>query len=126
MSDARQRENIRIRRQPLIGSREAEVMNTARAFYGGKFSEKAGLMLVDLLEPLHVAATTRSEQQVQDAIARSLDEIRGWHREALNQCQDSQNSGYVFSSQVVQENGSVNYAPANYDPDDDEPELEFD
>jgi hypothetical protein len=88
MSEDWQRENIRIRRQPITGSREALVMNTAIAFYGSKFNQTVALMLVDLLEPLHIAVTTGSETQVQDAIARSLDEIRGWHREALNQCRD--------------------------------------
>lgn len=117
------RTNIRIRRQPIVGSREALVMKSARAFYGGKFSEKAGLVLVDVFEPLHIAMTTGSEQEVKNAIAHSLDEIRGWHREALNQCQKN---GYVSASQVVQATTSADISPQNCDPDEDEPELEFD
>lgn len=123
MSDVQQRMNIRIRRQPLIGSKEALVMNSAKAFYGGKFSEKVGLALVDLLEPLHVAITSGSEQEVQAAISQSLREIRGWHREALNQCQEN---GYRSSRQVVQQTVPVNCTLENDDSDEGEPELEFD
>lgn len=122
MASNRQRENIRIRRQPLVGSREALVINTARDFYGVKFSEKAGLVLVDALEPLHVAVATGSKKDVQDAIARSLDEIRDLHREALNQCRDY---GYSPASQVRQKAEDAELSPRDYDEDDDDEDLEL-
>lgn len=109
------RANIRIRRQPIAGSREALVMNTAIDFYGAKFSQTVSLMLVDLLEPLHIAVTTGSEAEVQDAIVRSLNEIRGWHREALNQCRDY---GYSPASRVeLADNFSVDGAVDRHDPE---------
>lgn len=123
MSEDWQRENIRIRRQPITRSREALVITTARSFYGGKFNEKAGLVLVDVLEPLHVAITTGSVQEVQAAIDQSLDEIRGWHREALNQCK---RNGYVPASQVVKEPTPDDPSLKIFAPEEDEPVLEFD
>lgn len=99
------RANFLIRHQPINGTTEAQVMATAKDHYGKKFNEKMVLELVDLFKPLHVAITTGSEQEVQAAIANSLDEIHNLHRYALNQCTKN---GYVSSaSDIVGRNGAI-------------------
>ncbi|NJM68376.1 MAG: hypothetical protein HC851_23285 [Acaryochloris sp. RU_4_1] len=101
--------NIVIRFQCLPGSREAQIMDSAKSFYGSKLTSKAHLALVDLFEPLYVAMNGGTEQEVQDAIARSLHEIRDLHRQALNQCQ---NSGYSSSGpRTAIENTPVDPTP---------------
>lgn len=79
------RNKISITRQPQPGSLEDQLLTTLREHYGGKFNEKAMLALMDVFMPLHVACNGGDERSIQDAIAKSNDEIRGWHREALNQ-----------------------------------------
>ncbi|NJM68636.1 MAG: hypothetical protein HC851_24730 [Acaryochloris sp. RU_4_1] len=98
------RTNIVIRRQPFKGSTEAQVLTTAKTFYGSKFNDKVGLALVDVLEPLHIAITTGSERKVKAAISRSLAEIQDWHKLALNQCRDYR---YISAQQA----GLTNHLP---------------
>ncbi|NJM68637.1 MAG: hypothetical protein HC851_24735 [Acaryochloris sp. RU_4_1] len=111
-----------LRFQSISDSREAQIIDCAKGFYGSRFKNKAELALVDLFEPLYVAVNGGSEQDIQVAIDRCFGEIRDLHRQALNQCQ---NRGYVFSSQVVLEKTPAEHTP-NYDLEDDDPELEFD
>ncbi len=112
-----------IRCQPIAGSKEEQIINSARNFYGSKFKKTVELALVDLFEPLHIAIQGGSEVDIQDAITSSVHEIRDLHRQALNQCQKN---GYCPASQVVQNTGLADSLPRNSDPNEEEPQLEFD
>lgn len=87
--------NTIIRCQSVPGSRQDQIINAAKSFYGARFKSTVELALIDLFEPLHVALKGGSEQEVQAAITRSSQEIRDLHREALNQCRDY---GYSLSA----------------------------
>ncbi|ABW32956.1 hypothetical protein [Acaryochloris marina] len=117
------RTNIIIRCQPISGSKQELIIKSARSFYGSKFKKTVELALVDLFEPIHIAIEGGSAADIQNAIESSAHEIRDLHREALNQCQKN---GYVSASQVVQATTSADMSPQNCEPDEDEPELEFD
>lgn len=125
MSNGTKRINTILRFQSNFDSREAKIMDCAKAFYGSRLKSKAELALVDLFEPLYVALNGGSETDIQGAIDHCLGEIRDLHREALNQCR---NYGYSPASQVGQNAEPADLPPRDYalDDDDDGPELEFD
>lgn len=119
------RTNIIIRCQPISGSKQERIINSARSFYGSKFKKTVELALVDLFEPIHIAIQGGSAADIQNAIDCSAHEIRDLHRAALNQCKKN---GYVSASQVVQD--PIPDDPSlkifDSDEDEDEPELDFD
>lgn len=117
------RTNIIIRCQPISGSKQEQIINSAKSFYGSKFKKTVELALVDLFEPIHIAIEGGSEADIQNAIEYSTHEIRDLHREALNQCHKN---GYVSASQVVQDPKPDDPSLKIFDPDEDEIELDFD
>lgn len=120
------RSKISITRQPQPGSLEDQVLTTMKEHYGGKFNEKAMLAIVDVFMPLHVACSGGDERSVQDAIAKSNDELRGWHREALNQIDFKPGSSSTRSEKEPSPQPPPNAAKEpDLWPEVEEPEMEF-